>query len=173
MDVFDVFEKENHLKPDFDKKKFSVLKGWDLGWELLEPINIAQSPDDDKELSKRFSEGQKALYFFWYLDAQVINGGFFQFYWNGFRNYLPTIKKGLSLIGDNALIDLIDLADKYYTSNQSQFQTLWKSGDYSAANEVLPEFDTYDDIYYQIHDNTMECLETYARNFPDEFVNFK
>jgi uncharacterized protein YwqG len=33
--------------------------------------------------SKRLSPGQKALFFIWYLDAEVTNGGFIQFYWNG------------------------------------------------------------------------------------------
>jgi len=37
------------------------------------------------------------------LDAQVTNGGFLQFYSNGYRNYVPTINAGLKLIGDNKI----------------------------------------------------------------------
>jgi hypothetical protein len=96
MEIYNVFEKENHLQPIFEKERFDNLHGWEFGWEILSFINIAKSDDNERELSKRFSPGQKALYFFWYLDAQVTNGGFIQFYTNGYRNYLPTIIEGLN-----------------------------------------------------------------------------
>ncbi|RZK02935.1 MAG: hypothetical protein EOO46_18225 [Flavobacterium sp.] len=78
--MYNEFDSANHLKPDFDRKQFQELNGSDLGWELLEPINIAADDQDSEiELSKRLSPGQKALYFIWYLDGQVTNGGFIQF----------------------------------------------------------------------------------------------
>ena len=107
MEIYDIFDKENHLQPDFNRETFNVLQGWDFGWEILKTINIAKSRSENKEISKRFSPGQKALYFFWYLDAQVTNGGFIQFYWNDYGNYIPTIKEGLKLINDQELIKLI------------------------------------------------------------------
>ncbi|MDB5286118.1 MAG: hypothetical protein JWR05_1067 [Mucilaginibacter sp.] len=170
MEVFDIFEKENHLQPNFNKANFDELKGWDLGWDLLEPINIAKSTDEDKELSKRFSPGQKALYFFWYLDGAVTNGGFIQFYWNGFGYYLSTIREGLKLVGDSELIKLIDLADNYYLLNQVQFETLRAHDDYPSVYKSLNGFQTYDDAYYKIRDNTMQLIEAYARKYPEEFV---
>jgi hypothetical protein len=84
-ELYDIFEKENHLKPDFDKSEFEELDSWDFGWAILQPINLAADKESEKALSKRFSPGQKALYFFWYLDEEVTNGGFIQFYWN--ENY--------------------------------------------------------------------------------------
>ena len=64
MEAFTIFDKNNHLQPDFSKIEFETLHGWDLGWELLSVINIANSQDEDRALSQRFSPGQKALYFF-------------------------------------------------------------------------------------------------------------
>src|SRR5687767_12523777 len=87
-DLYNIFDKEDHLRPAFNKTDFDTLHGWDLGWELLEPINIAKNVKHEKKLARRFSPGQKALYFTWYLDAEVENGGFIQFFWNYDRQYI-------------------------------------------------------------------------------------
>ena len=79
IELYNTFESDNQLKPDFEKSTFDNLHSWDLGWAILRPINIAADKNQEKLLSKRLSPGQKLLYFFWYLDAEVTNGGFLQF----------------------------------------------------------------------------------------------
>jgi len=170
MEIYNIFDKENHLQPNFDKNKFDTLHGWEFGWEILEPINIADSSSEDQELSKRFSPGQKALYFFWYLDGEVTNGGFIQFYWNGYRHYLPTIMEGLKLIGDEELITLIDKADKEYLDNKGQFDLQKAKGNWEPLYTNLTNFETYDNEFYKIHNNTMALIEKYARSHLEEFV---
>ena len=108
MELYNTFDTTNHLQPLFDKTQFDTSHGWNFGWAVLEPINIAKGKEDEKLLAKRFSPGQKALYFFWYLDAGVTNGGFIQFYWNDNRKYLPPIIDGLKLIGDTSMLDLVE-----------------------------------------------------------------
>lgn len=172
MEAFTIFDKDNHLQPDFDKTEFETLYGWDFGWEILSTINIAESSDDDGVLSRRFSPGQKALYFFWYLDAAVTNGGFVQFYWNDYQRYLPAIKNGLQLIGDIELLQLLQEANHKYLKNQHLFVLQKKEGDGEPLySQEL--FDGYDNRYYQIHDNTMALIEKYARANPEEFVTLK
>ena len=117
--------------------------------------------------------GQKALYFFWYLDAQVTNGGFIQFYWNGYRRYLPTILKGLELLEDKDLIGLITKVDKEYLSNLKTFEKHRELNDWEPLYKNLTEFEKYDSIYYSIHDNTMKKIEKYIRLHPDDFVTLK
>ncbi len=169
-DLFEYFDVNNHLQPDFDKIQFDTLHSWDFGWAILEPINLAKSDEHEIELSKRFSPGQKALYFFWYLDAEVTNGGFIQFYWNGYRKYLPTILKGLKLVGDTSLIDLVEKADKEYLANKDKFIIQRKLDDWKPLYNDLKKFDEFDDIYYKIHDHSMDLIEKYIRQNPNEFV---
>ncbi len=171
MEIYDIFDKENHLQPDFNREAFNMLQGWDFGWEILKTINIAKSRSENKEISKRFSPGQKALYFFWYLDAQVTNGGFIQFYWNDYGNYIPTIKEGLKLINDQELIKLIDQADKEYWTNKSQFDFQKEKDNWEPLYSNLKQFDIYDSQYFKIHNNTMELIEKFAKSHPEEFVN--
>jgi hypothetical protein len=167
------FDEQNHLQSLFNKIEFDTLHGWDFGWAILELINIAESRDEDAELSKRFSPGQKALYFFWYLDGAVTNGGFIQFYWNGYREYLPTIINGLKLIGDTELLELIGKADKEYLKNENVFALQHSKSDWSPLYRELKNFETFDETYYDIHDNTMSLIERYARKHPGDFVRFE
>lgn len=169
--LFNTFDQEIHLKPNMSKAIFDTIHSWDFGWAILEPINIAETKEDEIKLAKSFSPGQKALYFFWYLDAQVTNGGFIQFYWNDYRLYIPAIKEGLKLIGDEELLSLINEVDKYYVLNKNLFDKNKELEDWEPLYENLIEFDQYDDMYYKIHDNTMNLLEKYIRTNPSEFIN--
>lgn len=173
MELYNTFDKDNHLQPAFDKTKFDTSHGWDFGWAILEPINIAKGDEDEILLSKRFSPGQKALYFIWYLDAEVTNGGFIQFYWNDYRKYIPPILEGLKLIGDTSMLDLVNKADKEYLANKEKFDSEKRKGDWEPLYDNLKEFEAYDNIYYKTHDKTMELIEKYARQNPSEFVKLK
>ncbi|HEY8658092.1 MAG TPA: DUF4375 domain-containing protein [Hanamia sp.] len=173
MELYNTFNTSDHLQPLFDKTKFDTSHGWDFGWAVLEQINIAKGKEDEKLLSKRFSPGQKALYFFWYLDAEVTNGGFIQFYWNDNRKYVPPIIDGLKLIGDTSMLDLVNKADLEYLKHKEQFISQRQKDDWQPLYDSLKSLDEYDSIYYVRHDITMELIEKYAREHPDEFVKFE
>jgi hypothetical protein len=171
--AFNVFEPVNHLQPSFSKTKFDTLHLWELGWDLLEPLNKASGGEQEKQLAKRLSPGQKALYFFWYLDAEVTNGGFVQFYWNGKQKYVSPIKDGLRLIGDKEMEELVDKAEKEYLINKVHFENQKKKDDWSPLYDELKVFGEFDSLFYKIHDRTMDLIERYARKHPEEFVKFK
>ena len=173
MEQFNTFDKENHLTPLFAKTKFDSLHGWELGWEILKPINNAKDDEDEKLRSRRLSPGQKALYFIWYLDGQVTNGGFIQFYWNDYHKYLPPIIDGLKLIGDTSMLVLVEKVDKEYLANEDKFSLQKKRNDIEPLYESLKHFDEFDNTYYKSRDNTMLLIEKYARRHSTEFVKFK
>lgn len=167
------FDSNNHLQPEMNSSEFDTLHSWDLGWRLLEPLNIAASDEHEIELSKRLSPGQKSIYFFWYLDGQVTNGGFIQFYWNGYGKYLPAIHDGLKTIGDTELIQLLDQVNQYLSENESTFQKAIEKDDFEGIYEQLPKFDEFDDKYYELHNQTMALIENYARTNTKEFIKLK
>ena len=173
IELYDIFEKENHLKPEFDKSEFETLSSWDFGWAILQPINIAADKESEKTLSKRFSPGQKAIYFFWYLDGEVTNGGFIQFYWNENRKYLQPILKGLKLIGDNEMINIVEEADKIYLKNKDKFELEDSQENFEKLYNELTEFEDLDLKFYEIHDRTMDLIEKFARQNTNEFVILK
>jgi hypothetical protein len=173
IELFNTFDKDNHLRPLFDRYQFGTLHSWEFGYAILENINISKSDDDEKQLAKRFSPGQKALYFIWYLDAQVTNGGFIQFYWNGYGKYLAPIIEGLKLIGDIGMVDLVNKANEEFVMHRLEFLEQKQKDDWEPLYNNLQKFDQYDDIYYATHDNMMELIEKYIRQYSEEFVTFE
>jgi len=167
---FTEFDKNNHLRPKIHKSDFFRLTGFDFGWLLLEPINIANSREQEPELSKRFSPGQKALYFWWYLDAAVANGGFVQFYYNGCEVYIPAIIAGLELVGDKRMVMLVKAAHDVYLKNKDLMDKARQRDLFgSDLYDRLKEFEEFDSQYIKIHAQTMDCIEKYARLHPAEF----
>jgi len=172
VELYNTFDKDNHLRPDFKKANFDTLHGTDFCWELLEPINIAKNDSHEKKLVKRFSPGQKALYFIWYLDAEVTNGGFIQFFWNYDRQYIPPIIAGLELIGDTAMLTLVNKADAEFKKHKKEFDQHKKKDDMPSLYDKFKSFEKFDETYYSINDKMMELIEAYARKHSDEFGKF-
>src|SRR5688500_2973065 len=170
---FKYFDPAEQLRPKFSKKKFNELKDWDLAWEILEPINIATTRRSEIGLSKKLSPGQKTLYFFWYLDAEVENGGFIQFYHNKYDHYLPSILEGLSLLKDKQMLSLVNKADELFQKNEVLYNRPTTIDAFSRLYEKIKDIAKLDDKYYKHRDKTMALNERYIRENPKEFVSFK
>lgn len=169
-DPYAATDSTNQLRPTINRADFFREKDFDFGWLLLEPINLSDSLATEPNLTKRFSDGQKALYFWWYLDAQVTNGGFTQFYLNEFDIYVPAILRGLKLIGDKEMYNLLKKAHAVYLKNKTEFEDARKE------NHLMEElYDKIDDLfvldveYYGLNDQTMALIEKYARANTEEF----
>ena len=166
---FDSYDPDNQLRPRINKSDFFQKNDFELGWLLLEPISIAESREQEPELAARLSPGQKALYFWWYLDGQVTNGGFIQFYFNGYGIYIPPIVKGLEQIGDEEMVKLVKEAHRYYVSKKKLIDKQRKKGDWGDLYDRLEAFSDFDDEYYDLNKKTIRLIEKYARQHPGEF----
>lgn len=169
-DTYWKFDKSEHFRPKLNKGEFYKLSGFDFGWFVLEPISkFVKDKDHEIERGKSLSYGQKALYYWWYLDAQVTNGGFVQFYYNGYAKYVPTIIKGLEHIGDIEMTNLVKKADKIYQKNKKLMDKAQESDLFgSDLYDRLDEMSLLDDKYYEINVKTMSLIENYIRKNPNE-----
>lgn len=164
------FDQTKHFKPRLNKGDFFKLSGFDFGWFVLEPISkFVKDRVQEIEKGKSLSYGQKAIYYWWYVDAQVTNGGFVQFYYNGYGPYVPTIVKGLEYIGDKKMAELIRTADNIYQKNKklmdkAKERDLFNSDLY----EKLEDMSALDFEYYKLNKETMAKIEKYIRENPNE-----
>jgi antitoxin component YwqK of YwqJK toxin-antitoxin module len=169
-DYFSEIDPNNQLRPKINRADFFRTTEFDFGWLILEPICLVESREEDAELAKRFSRGQKALYFWWYLDGQVNNGGFVQFYYNGYGIYVPAIIKGLEYIGDNEMAELVKGAHKIYLKNKKTIDKARERDLFGGdLYDRLDKLGEYDDKYYKINTQTMLIIEKYAKQHPNEF----
>ena len=170
QDPYWEFNKQTHFRPKLNKGDFFKLTSFDFGWFILEPISkFVKDKDHEIEKGKSLSYGQKSLYYWWYVDAEVTNGGFVQFYYNGYGHYVPTILKSLEYIGDKKMFQLIQRAENIYQKNKkiigkAREKDLFGSDLY----EKLREMSALDDEYYKLNEKTMTKIEKYIRKNPNE-----
>lgn len=165
------FERTSHFKPRLNKIAFYKLTGFDFGWLVLEPISdYVQNGAGELRKGKAMSYGQKALYYWWYVDAQVSNGGFIQFYYNDYGKYVPTIIKGLNHVGDDEMAELVNRSYELYLRENKKIQDARRGGSqaFSKLYQELADFDALDNEYYERNERTMKIIETYIRDNPDE-----
>lgn len=165
------FDQTKHFRPKLNKGDFFKLTGSDFCWFVLEPISdYVQDRKGELTKGKTLSFGQKALYYWWYVDAQVTNGGFTQFYYNDYGKYIPTIIKGLKHIGDIKMAELVNRSYEIYLKENKKIKDARQGGLEAFSNlyKEIKDFDNLDDEYYNLNDQTMKNIETYFRNNPNE-----
>ena len=171
------FDESQHFRPKLNTGDFYKLVGFDFGWYVLEPISeFIKDRKGELKRGKTLSYGQKALYYWWYVDAQVTNGGFTQFYYNGYGKYVPTIIKALDHIGDNKMAELVNRSYELYLKENKKIKDARQGGleEFSNLYKEIKDFDELDDEYYDLNDQTMKNIESYIRKNPNEFcVNEK
>ncbi len=99
-----VFEESRHFWPKINKGDYYRQSGYDFGALLVTPIfEFMHFMTDEIDGGHCLSYTQKTLYYWWRLDAQVNNGGFVQFYYNGYGVTVPALISGLNYVGDKKM----------------------------------------------------------------------
>lgn len=165
------FDESRHFRPKLNKADFFRLTGFDFGWFVLQPISsFMKDKDREIENARSLTYIQKALHYWWYVDGQVTNGGFVQFYYNGLGPYMPTVIKSLKHIKDNKMADLLQRAETIYQKNKALMDKA-RTKDLFGSDlyERLDELTKLDQEYYKLKDQTMSQIEDYIRKNPAEF----
>jgi antitoxin component YwqK of YwqJK toxin-antitoxin module len=170
IDPYWQFNEEKHFKPKLSKSEFYTLSGYDFCWYVLEPLTqFIESYDFEIERGKSLSYGQKALYYWWYLDGQVTNGGFAQFYSNGYGHYVPAIINGLEHVGDTAMAKLVKQAEKIYQKNKKYIDGNAENDAFGFdSDDKIDEISFFNEQYFDMNHQTMALIETYFRRNPNE-----
>lgn len=169
-DYFQDFIQTKHFRGKVKWDDIKDLTGADFLWEILEPVSIMiESSEYEESRVKQLSPSQKALHFFWYLDGQVTNGGFIQFYYNGYELYLPAIKKGLKLMDYEDLLQVVVRSEKEYDKHIEKFEEWRQKEDWEWLYDNLQEFEKLDDLYYA-QKQRYSLMEKFVRQHIDDFI---
>ncbi len=105
------------------------------------------------------------------LDAEVVNGGFHQLFWNSEGAYNEAILEGLRFFGFSNFQDIflraVACAEEHkILRTKRRGENTWE--EFTAGYKSIP-WDLIDEAYYQTSPTLFQCVARYLREHPEEF----
>lgn len=175
-DLFDTIDDALQVRPEISKVDFYRLHAMDFNWIILEPMSQLVTEYNESHTKilidsiKIISAEQKLLYFWWYLDGQVGNGGFSQFIYNGYDRYFPTILNGLKLLPNQSYYNLVKNVYNYYLNSdliKLDRNNLNYFEDKFYENSILSLADSK---YYKLSEQLYTDIEMFIRQNQSKFI---
>jgi len=163
--------------PDFiDKEFLTRTPDKDLILVVLGYIakewKDGEKPDD---LFNRLPKGFELVsYTLNVLNAQISNGGFNQFFYNGYGEDIPKLLEYLSEIKAHKHLDILEKAIAIYNAEKQnlELQNLYSSKTLEtfSASYKLTNLNDLDDEWYNIEQELFDSIVRYIRENPELFV---
>lgn len=100
----------NKIKLNISKEDFKSLTPTDLETKIYKETVSLLNKNNNEEFIKSLSQGIQMIYSTLFLEGQVYNGGFNQYFWNA-PGYMPEIaEKNYKLLGANKIANLVEEA---------------------------------------------------------------
>ena len=160
-------------KSDLEKTK----DDWDYLYVILNKYQELSQADSVNFLDN-LNDNQLALFGYRILDAQVTNGGFLQLIYNGYAPYAfeNTFIQTLRLWGAASTADLLELVKPAGLQVAEKLQSAGQFGEqrnmdaFSDLYKEYPEFDKYDDKYYEINKTELRIVKDYVAHNLSDFI---
>ena len=148
-----------------DKLEQAIMDNIDTNFQDGEQYTLDQ-------ISK-LTKGQQAVFATWWLEAEVNNGGFNQFYFNSSGQFAEMAEIGFKTIGANKFSELTKRANKIYSENKERLEEFddgtMESFSESYKDNPLNDLDTE---FYNLYDSEKigELRIKYIRENKNEFT---
>ncbi|WP_052823543.1 DMP19 family protein [Neotamlana sedimentorum] len=148
-----------------DKLEQAIMDNIDTKFQDVEQYTL------DK-ISK-LTNGQQAVFSTWWLEAEVNNGGFNQFYFNSSGQFAEMAEVGFMTIGADKFSELTKRANKIYSENKQRLEE-FDDGTMESFSESYKDNPLNDkDIeFYNLYDSEKigELKIKYIRENKNEFI---
>jgi Sec-independent protein translocase protein TatA len=127
----------------------------DLEQVVIDNIYEQVGSDYEKEFenAKKLTKAQQAMFSVWWVEAEVNNGGFNQFYFNSSGQYAQMAVEGFELFGASKFADLMRQANQIYNENKERLEEFddgtMESFSASYKENPLNDLDTE---FYELYD---------------------
>jgi hypothetical protein len=125
----------------------------------------------EREVLKTLPAGFRALYATWWVEAEVNNGGFNQYFWNPAGEFAAEAVEGFDLIGAPALARLTERAIAIRAKDEARMEQ-FKARDsikaFSESYEGNP-LNELDDEFYKLEENFSQTRVRFIRKNPELF----
>ena len=147
----------------------------DLEQTVIDNIYEQVGDDYNQEFSnvQKLTKGQQAMFSVWWVEAEVNNGGFNQFYFNSSGQYAEMAVAGFELFGAKKHADLMRRANKIYTENRERLEE-FDDGTMESFSESYKEnpLNALDEEFYELSNSESlnQLRIAYIRQHPSEFT---
>ena len=121
----------------------------------------------------KLTKGQQAVFSTWWLEAEVNNGGFNQFYFNSSGQYAQMAEIGFITIGAEKFSELTKRANKIYSENKERLEE-FDDGTIESFSESYKDnpLNDLDTEFYNLYDSEKieELRIKYIRENINEFI---
>jgi hypothetical protein len=143
--------------PKMTGEKYSSLEKEFFIYAVLEGLPQWYTEEHHNRLIQKLRPEIKELYFWSFLDGQVSNGGFMQFFENRFGYMVPDIKKFYRQIGDLEGLETLEKAEE------------WAKG-LTDESWIDDETNQLDQAYFDHMNDSRGLIESYIRANSGLFV---
>jgi hypothetical protein len=140
--------------------------------------NISEKlPSDyekEYETVMTWNKSRQAIYMVWWLEAEVNNGGYNQFYSNSSGQFYKQLPDALTLIGATKFADLTKRANDTYQKENKKI-TQHQDGTIEGFSKSYDDnpLNKYDDEFYELYkvENLQQKQVDYIRKHKTEFID--
>lgn len=160
--------------PEFDLAVLSQIKDAELEQALLDYIfaKLKAKPGHDKRVIDGLSKGFQIFYATWLVEAEVLNGGFNQYFWNSSSEFAEVTADALKDIGDTVASDLMQRALKTAKSEIPAISKYKKQGTPQAFSDSYKEtkLNEFDSPFWKRAEAFPALRIRYVREHPNLFL---
>jgi len=123
----------------------------DLDWLVIEQIwNEFKTPYEPDARLAQLSSGQRGVYGFQWLLAEVNNGGFDQYFFNSTGFLLPEAIEGVNLFEDREWIAVLETARSFFPAEYPRDRELRQQMLEDLDDDARERLDALDDVVYRL-----------------------
>lgn len=164
-------------KVTISKKDIETLNDFDLHKKVLEFIDekIKEDPKNAHAVVTSLSKGMQMLYTTWWVEGEVNNGGFSQYFWNSASQFAKEAYYGFLAIGAKEFAKLMAEGMNLYIKHHAQIKKLQENGSLDGYTELENQeiFNGLDDKFYSLQEkeDIMKLRMEYIKSHIDEFIS--
>ena len=125
------------------------------------------------ENAQKLTKGQQAMFSIWWVEAEVNNGGFNQFYFNSSGQYAQMAVEGFVLFGATKFADLMRRANQIYNETKERLEE-FDDGTMESFSESYKDnpLNALDEEFYELYNSESlnQLRISYIRKHPTEFT---
>jgi hypothetical protein len=158
------------------KDRATHMTDSDLEEAVLNGIDARFSGDAKRDalMHRRLTRGEKMVVATFECEGEVNNGGFVQYYWNGYGQSAQAAADGFRLIKAGRLANLVNRAIRIWAKDKQKLLAFKRQGTNEAFAESYKHTDLtkLDDKFYDIEkiENVTKLRAAYIRTHLDEFL---